>query len=465
MSKHATAFAVFVGALVLGTFSLMYIQRAYVDVYYLDGLMQVPNLEKYYAGTLTFQDVAKPWGEHRLIAYTLMFLLNARLLGLNAVAEPYWFLFTYALIAGVLYFPFAEVFRKAGGNRREWRIAVAYIAILYVIFGLTHPPFHLMTTQFVFGTFLFVVGAIMLDRMSRDLPGAYLPVAFVIVMALYIGLFSGAYFGGALLATVGCVGVRLLLERKVSARLIVAVGLTLMLMLAYILSTRVTLNDVSLGGKLSTFFSRPSETFMALLAGLSASNLDQHAFAERLGGNTAFVVANGAFLLVLGGYASYRFVVVRMFRYSYLPLLLMLYTVGTIFTIRLGRLDGGWLWPMSAWYSFHLMYYLIGLLWILAYDLLVGDGRARVSSRYTWTHRANALVAVAGMVGVVAVQTYSNFAQYERAPDVRQWLEVKRQIMLDPAGRSLEPLLWDDVGSLHAIEVLKKHRLSVFRAH
>jgi hypothetical protein len=151
-----------------------------------------------------------------------------------------------------------------------------------------------------------------------------------------------------------------------------------------------------------------------------------------------------------------------MHRHTYLPILLMLYTVGTIFTIRLGRLDGGWLWPMSAWYSFHLMYYLVGLLWILAYDLVVAIGRAAAERRPA-VARAHAGAVAAAIAAVLSVQTYSNYAQWHRARNVRQWLEVKRQVMLDPAGRSLEPLLWDDENSLHAIDVLREHRLSVFR--
>jgi len=132
---------------------------------------------------------------------------------------------------------------------------------------------------------------------------------------------------------------------------------------------------------------------------------------------------------------------------------------------RLGRLDGGWMWTMNDWYSFHLYFYLIGILWILFYDifnkyhLLKNKSLILLLKQYRWTM----IVFVFSLVWIFAFQTVSNVAQWRRGRHVKAWLETKRLAMLNPTEESLEFLLWTKNDSLKAIEILKKHKLSVFR--
>ena len=62
--------------IVLVSFGIIYINETFVDVLYLDGLMPVPVVNKYFQGDLSFADINMSWSEHRLIGYSLIFLFK-----------------------------------------------------------------------------------------------------------------------------------------------------------------------------------------------------------------------------------------------------------------------------------------------------------------------------------------------------------------------------------------------------
>jgi len=144
--------------------SISNVNRSFIDVPYLDGLMQVPTVEKYFSGTLKFSDIAQRWGEHRLIGYTLIFLLNTILFRLNMKMEPFIFVLVYFLIGLVLYFCFKNIFKEIFKDKFKKWMEILYLPILFITFSLVHPPGMLMTTQFVIGTLFFVLVSKYFDK-------------------------------------------------------------------------------------------------------------------------------------------------------------------------------------------------------------------------------------------------------------------------------------------------------------
>jgi hypothetical protein len=213
------------------------------------------------------------------------------------------------------------------------------------------------------------------------------------------------------------------------------------------------------------FLLKSGETFKAFLAGLSGITLDIHTFSERLKSNELIIFINGSVVLLLGLYAIFRLIKLKIYKKTYLPLLLIMYSIGSIFTIRLGRLNGGWLQIVNDWYSFHLYFYLVGSLWILYFDLFKRfDVTLSKSVKNIFQH--NKLVITLSLVWltiIFSVQIYSNAFQWIRAPYVYQWYTVKKKAILFPSKESLKTLLWNEQDSLKAISILKKYKLSVFR--
>lgn len=455
---------VVISILVLFSFILfMYIQRTYVDVIYLDGLLQVPNIDKYFHGTLSFQDIFNnptwSWGQHRLVGYSIIFLLNAIFFNLNMKIEPAIFMLSYIFIGAVVFLYYSHIISK-NSIKKVW-FDLSAITILFTIFSLGHPPLQLMTTQFVVGTAIFVVSAILFDKIYLGDSKKLTLVAFLATILLYILVFSGAYFLGALFAF-GVVLLHKMFIRngnKYTREMILAFFVPLVLIVLMSLLTRYNQDGTSLIEKLSIFIARADETFKALLAGLSASTLDLHTFQERLGGNQLIVLANGLLLLIIGIYCLYKFFKLKMYKITYLPLMFMIYTVTIVLITWLGRLTiGGWQWPMNEWYSFHLYFYPLGVLMIIYY-MLFSKHRFDI-----FRHKTELVFIIFSITLIISVQLYSSAYQWRRGLDVHNWLLEKKEAILAPEGKNLKDILYlDNAQSLKAITVLEKYHLSVFR--
>ena len=449
---------------------ILYIKKNFVNAPFEDGILMVPFLGKYFTGKLSFHDIARPFGEHRLIGYHIIFLLNTILFHLNMKIEPLLCLLSYFFVGVLLYFPYKQFFNdssdQAGSSRNLW-IQISYISILFSIFSLAHPPMILMATQFTIGTAVFVLAALFFDQLCLGNVRWSAWAAYLICMAVYLSVFSGAYFGGALFSLLSCLVFKTIFseKREENFPLLAAMALTLIMMAGYLLLTRTA--GGGLAPKIELFVSRPWETFESLLAGLSASTLDIHTFTERLRGSKEVVLINGGFLFLLGIYALARFVVLKMYKISYLPILLMMYTVGAILTIRLGRLNGGWGQPLAEWYSFHMSYYLIGVLWIIYYDLFQRMNVSLTEPQWNkkWGGSAAALSVLALLI-VFSVQGYADVRQWKRIPYNHAWYEAKRQALLFPDKHALDTLDLSSFSTedelLKDITILKEHRLSCF---
>ena len=425
-------------------------------------------VEKYFKGTLTFKDINLRWEEHRLIGYSLIYLLNTILFGLNMKVEAYIFLLTYFLIGAIIYIFYKRFFVNNLKKDFNIWIQISYISILAIIFR--HAPGQSsMTTQFVIGTLFFIIAAIFFDQMCLDSKKIRPFIGFLISIFIYILIFSGAYFGGALFSLVACLLFKSLVSKnkKISVQLIASVLWTVILIGGYMHLTPVNSYDGNnLFGKIGIFLLRFGETIKAFLAGLSAITLDIHTISERLGNNELIVLINGVVLLILGLYSIFRFITLKIYKKTYLPLLMMMYSVGSIITIRLGRLNGGWLQVVNDWYQFHLYFYLIGALWILYFDLIkkFDVTSSKSFKNIFWHNRWFMIMSTIGLLFIFLMQGFSSLFLLVKAPRAyRQWLDVRKQAILFPTDQSLKSLFWPKEESLKAIKILKKYKLSVFR--
>jgi hypothetical protein len=446
----ATAITVVAFAYLIVMF-ISYIRATYIDVFYLDGMLQIPLLEKYLAGALTLQEFFAPWGEHRLAFYHAFFIANYYLTSLNAVTESYWFLLMFTISAIAICLSYGATMRRARPGASEIPTALSFLLILLVVYSLTHPPLSLMSSQFICGSAVFVILAIAFDRQLRGVASWGEVIASIVGFAIYVGLLSGAYFAGGVFSLAVVFAINVLVSRRLNLQASLSFAASLLFSAIYSATVNVTSGGKGLGQKLIEFFTQPLVSIGSILTALCGSNLDVHTLMERLGDSSEIVIANGLFLFAAGCYAMYRFFGARMYQITYVPLLLIFYTIGIAIVVRLGRGDGGWRWPMSNWYSFHLMYYPIGLIWILNLDLALRRSLVKVAA------------AVAILVPFYAVQGYSNYAQHIRSPSVRAWLEIKRQAVLYPNEENIKTLYLEPQEALAAIEFMKTRKVSTFR--
>jgi hypothetical protein len=116
------------------------------------------------------------------------------------------------------------------------------------------------------------------------------------------------------------------------------------------------------------YFADPVGTIMFYVYGIGGSVMDQHTF-ESVEPSIYLII--GSILGIISLVALWLFIKTEMYRKTYLPIYCMSYTLGIITAVRVGRgLFGDPIWILNDWYSFHLSFFVIGVVWILLYVLV-----------------------------------------------------------------------------------------------
>jgi hypothetical protein len=459
--------AVLLAPLVL---SFLYVQRAFVNVVFADGLLPVPMIGRFLAGQGSFADLlGHPFGEHLLLGYRAIELVNAKLFSFDLRVDAVLFVVAFAVTAAIIY---AE-FSKAFADVRTLLLVPLFLPLGFLCFSLVAPPGGFMTTQFVWGSVVALLVAWLLQRDWDNAPARlrgrpiWPIVCALVLLPVYFFVFSGAYFPGLLLGLVAmCAFHRLLGHAKwreprtlavLLTSLACAVGYFLVLM-TFGLSTQSTDS-----GGIANFFSDPGNTVLSYVAGIGASVVDIHTLEKY--GSTALLVVGGL-MAATGVVAVWLFIRTRMYQKTYVPVYCIFYTLGIITSVRMGRgLLGDWTWLSNEWYAFHMRFFAIGVAWILLYALV--QAVQRIRRRETWlVSLASWPIALVTLAVVVfgAIQLGANVAQWQRGPSVQQWFEQKRLALLYPQlfDAPAEILLASPADIAAARAVFQQHGLSSF---
>jgi hypothetical protein len=417
--------------------SFRYIQRTFVNVEFADGLLPVPMIGRFLAGHWSFTDLfGTPFGEHLLLGYRGMELVNARLFAFDLRFDAVMFVVAFALTAAIIY---AE-FSKAFAGFRTALLVPQFLPLGFLCFSLVATPGGFMTTQFVWGTMLALLVAWLLQRDWDNASGArgrpiWPLVCALVLLPIYFFVFSGAYFPGLLLGLVAMYAFHCLLSHVkwrdlrtlavLLTSLACAVGYFLVLM-----SLGLSTQSTDSGG-IANFFSDPGNTLLSYVAGIGASVIDVHTL-ERFSSTVLLIV--GGLMAATGVVAAWLFIRTKMYQKTYLPVYCIFYTLGIITSVRMGRgLLGDWTWVANEWYAFHMRFFAIGVAWILVYALVqaVQRIRRREARLVSWTSWPIVFVTLAALV-FGAIQFGANVAQWHRGWWVQQWFEQKRLALLYP---------------------------------
>jgi uncharacterized membrane protein YidH (DUF202 family) len=416
--------------------SFWYIQRTFVNVMFLDGLLHAPMIGRFFAGQGTLADLfGTPFEAHLILGYRVMQLVNAHLFALDLRFDPVMFVVASAATAAFIYASLSRAF----ADIRTLLLVPLFLPLGLLCFSLVAPPGSLMSTQFVWGTMLALVVAWLLqrdwDNASRARGRPTWPLVCALVLTpIYFFVFSGAYFPGCLLGMAAMCAFRCILgQARCRDPRTLAVLLT---SLAYAVGYELVLTGFGFStqstasGGIASFFSDFGNTFLTYLAGIGVSIIDFHTL-ERFNSTVLLIV--GGLMTATGAVALWLFIRTKMYRKTYLPVYCIFYTLGIITVLRVGRGVLGWSWIASDWYSIHMRFFAIGVAWILVYALVqaVQRIRRREARLVSWASWPIVFVGLA-VVAFGAIQFGANVAQWQRGPAVQQWLEQKRVALLYP---------------------------------
>ena len=350
--------------------SLLYIRRTFVNTVFLDGFFFVPLEGSFLKGDMLLTYLFSNFGEHLLVGYDLLSLFNAKFLALDMRLDPVMFVAAYAGTATIVYAECSRVFSSI----RPFILGILFIPLGFLCFSLVAPPLIFMSTQFAWGSTVALMIAWFLQRdfstSTASSPRPRWPIIGVLILIpLYYLVFSGSYFPGLIIGLGAMYVFRGILTGKWIERRIIIVAVEgavcTLLYMYYIFVLHGAKGTASQGVLL--YFKNPVETIMWYFSGIGAGLMDQHTLEAMP--ETGLIL--GGAMAVISVVAIWLFIRKGMCRKTYLPVYCMFYTVGIITSVCVGRgTFGDYLWMTNDWYSFHLRFFVIGVVWILLYVLV-----------------------------------------------------------------------------------------------
>jgi hypothetical protein len=448
---------------------LLYINRTFVDTVFLDGFIFVPTIGSFLEGNVRLGDLIVRFGEHLIFGYGALSLLNAKILALDMRLDPVMFMAAYTMTAAIVYAECSRVFNHV----RLIIFGILFVPLGLLCFSLVAPPGMSMTTQFAWGSAVALLIAWFLQRdfdtskESRHRP--YWPIiAILILVPIYFLIFSGAYFPGLVLGLGAMYVFRAFITGCWRDRgLVILAAVIVICALSYYYYVFVAFHlysgQGSLWNHIAHLFTDPIDTGKYYLAGIGAGLIDLHTL-ERA--NPEIFLVLGGVMAVVSAVALWLFVRTGMYRKTYLPVYCMFYSLGVMIAVHVGRgLIGNWGWIANDWYSFHLRFFTIGVVWILLYVIYERVCRSRVGEVRLVEWRSWPVVfAISAILFVGACHAAANIAQWQRGLSVHAWMAEKRNALLFPEfyDNADAVLLWppEDVAKCRAI--LEEHELSCF---
>lgn len=447
--------------------SFIYVEHTWVDTVFLDGFIHVPLVGRFMSGNLAMSEFFQPAGEHILLGYKALFLLNARYLDLDMRLDPVMFVLSFLLLSSLIYLECSKILK----NEKLWLLGIFFIPLALISFSLTAPPLMFMSTQFTWGASIALLTAWFLqnefDRSSITPRVAWPLVGTLVSLVVYYLVFSGSYFPGMIFGIAGMIILRLIVEkRQPDWRIgsVILVGAICSFWYVYIVFfVQVWGGEASLTHRLDHFATAPADTILTYFAGIGASLVDQHSLENKI---SVLLYLGGAMVLI-AGFAIWLYLKTRMYRLTYLPIFCLSYSLGIISAVRLGRnQQGDWGWIANNWYSFHLRLFCLGVVWILLFAIIshlrsrsVKTKDSRVPTRW------QASIAMASLAFIFSCHAFANYCQLHRGPSVRGWVDAKRAALLFPEFTDQSLLLWGPTEVASARSILQKYRLSSFSVH
>jgi hypothetical protein len=348
-----------------------YIQRTYINTVYLDAFIFDPLIDQFLNGNSSLNSlfIFGRFGEHLIVGYGILSLLNAKFLALDMRLDPFMFLVASTVSAAIVYAECIKVF----SNVRSIILGLIFLPLSFLCFSLVAPPLMNMSTQFVWGsTVAFLIAWFMehefhtatVDRPRWPLMGA------LILIPVYFLLFSGAYFPGLVLGLGAMYFFHGIFTGKWFEHRIALVameGAICVVSYGYYMLVLPAAQQAASAHGFVHYFTDPMGTLLFYISGIGSSLMDLHTLESA----PSLVLVVGGIMVGITLVALWLYIHTGMYLKTYLPVYCIFYSLGIMTAVRVGRgLFGDWGWITNEWYSFHLRFFAIGVVWILIYVLV-----------------------------------------------------------------------------------------------
>lgn len=398
------------------------------------------------------------YGTNGLLGYNLLFLLNTACFKMTTFFDVY----LNDLI--VLFIGIVSVYKlRKTSVKKDYSYLIALTLVCLTAFSAIQLSSGAMETQVRLGILFFVLASLYVDKI---LIGRYLRkdlILATILIFLSINLFGTAYsFAGIPAIFLICL-ITFIKNRKIDmARLVVIASYVFATILYfvqyfYLAGGFTREKDKTLLWCLIEIVAHPFEVIRAI-CGYNASGLIGSAghLDGKISSRYYFIL--GAIVTAIMIYAIIKFIQLKMYKKTFLPVMFIGYSFFVPLLVMLDR-EISLEWVINDWYVVNTKLGIIGVIMILFYIFQGADFSG-----------LNKIITIISLVIIFIFSVYGNVLHVNRAKYVKAYYEAKQPYLfaqsldeLPVDSNGLTPLLASSEDTMKAIELMKKYRLSVYR--
>lgn len=416
-------------------------------------------LEPFFNGKLNlFNLLAVKAATTGLLGYNLLFLLNVVCFKMTTFFDVY----LNDLIVLIIGIVSVCQLRKLSA-KKDFSYLIALFLVCFTAFSSIQLSSGAMETQVRLGILFFVLTSIYVDQILTDNYSKKDLILAIILIFLSMNVFGSAYSFAAIPTVFLVCFVAFIKNSKVDiARFIVVLSYVLSA-IAYFLQYFVLvpgpwrLSEGSFFSHILDMLKHPFEVIRAI-CGYNASGLIGSAGFLDGKVSSRFYFALGAVVTAIMIFAVIKFVQLKIYKQTFIPVLFIGYSLFVPLLVMLDR-EISLEWVINEWYVVHTKLGIIGTIMILFYVF-----------QCTNVKGLSKVVTIGSLAVIFVFSLYGNILHVKRAKPVRAYYEAKQPYLfaqsieeLPVDGNGLTPLLATPEDTMNAIGLMKKYRLSVYK--
>ncbi|HEX4299660.1 MAG TPA: hypothetical protein VH327_02210 [Gammaproteobacteria bacterium] len=383
----------------------------------------VPMLDHYMSGTLDWHELWESHSEHVKPGYKLLFLLNARYLGLDIQAEVMVGMLLLGLMTILL---IRDMRRSATTEPMPWLACLSAGLVMMSFNQWASYSYSLLTLGGFGGTLLQLALFIGFARLLQRGLSAWQMGLLTLVLFLAVFGFSGArgpaVVGACVLAAIAACLVdaparRRILLAGVPFLLLCAASIAVYLKLLHFQSGR----HVVLADELRASLADPLGT-LAYVSGTLAESMLDLVQTRGISDSDAAVMGLAVVGYAILGWSLWRYFKAGLWRRSWVPLMLIAYSALFVLEVLIGRYGSevqtqhGYEVPR---YVFDSHMWLVGCAWILGLDWAQAGAKVRIRQAAVGVLLAMVVLEVVNLKSVQSYARYQIKAKAQAEIDLR----------------------------------------------
>jgi hypothetical protein len=435
---------------------LVFVRHGAGDIVLRDDMYLISGgvVEKFCAGTLTFSDLWRAAANTRLLGYNLLLIANTAWFGLNSrltvLLIPFFLLASAVLI-------YKDFRRSLAGLVSPAWIAGIYSLPMLALFnvalweGLSFE----FGIIFIWSVPWFIASYYAIERALAD-GRRHLWLAATLFTGTAVLVFGQTASFAYIAALAATVGVNVAIHRGSIPRIRIAFLGAFIGLLVFLYMVRIGVDNYFPDWRLMNWsvVTEPWNALIFVLASLSASvvgiNTAQHYLPFEA------IVGIGLLVACLYLAALLLYFRARMHERTYLPLLLIFYSLAFIGFMTVGRFEFGLRYGMASRYTCNSIYGILAIVWIALFAFFKRSGTSEA------VRRAIPVVMVVIFAGIA----WTAPLEWKMLPERRVFFEnrIRDALTLETA-TDQDLIKFEERPDLvrNALSVLKRYRLNAYR--